>query len=131
MIYLLDTNAFSDVVREHPQVRARLAKVASEPVITCSIVRGEVIYGISRLAAGKRRRDIEVRSAQLFSETRCEPVPAPAGDEYARLKLHCESQGRRVEDNDLWIAATAIVLGATLVTRDADFRNIPGLSVED
>jgi predicted nucleic acid-binding protein len=32
-------------------------------------------------------------------------------------------------ENDLWIAATARALGATLVTRDQDFDNIDGLPV--
>lgn len=36
-----------------------------------------------------------------------------------------------MDENDLWIAATALVLGAVLVTRDSDFRNITGLSVEN
>ena len=40
-------------------------------------------------------------------------------------------QGRGVGENDLWIAATALSLGAVLVSRDADVRGIPGLTVED
>ena len=36
-----------------------------------------------------------------------------------------------LNENDLWIAATAMSYGATLVTRDADFQHVTGLSVED
>ena len=33
--------------------------------------------------------------------------------------------------NDLWIAATALALDAVLITRDSDFQQIEGLSVND
>jgi len=36
-----------------------------------------------------------------------------------------------LDENDLWIAATALALGATLVSRDADVQQIGGLRVED
>jgi predicted nucleic acid-binding protein len=36
-----------------------------------------------------------------------------------------------MDENDLWIAATALALGATLVSRDGDFKQIDGLSVEN
>jgi tRNA(fMet)-specific endonuclease VapC len=40
---------------------------------------------------------------------------------YAELDAYSESNGRRMEKNDLWIAATAKVAGATLLTADRDF----------
>ncbi len=36
-----------------------------------------------------------------------------------------------MDENDLWIAATALSLGATLVTRDSDYEGIEGLQIED
>jgi predicted nucleic acid-binding protein len=32
-------------------------------------------------------------------------------------------------ENDLWISATALAIGATLVSRDSDFRAIEGLDL--
>jgi predicted nucleic acid-binding protein len=34
-----------------------------------------------------------------------------------------------LDENDLWVAATALALGARLVSRDADFAGIEGLPV--
>jgi predicted nucleic acid-binding protein len=53
-------------------------------------------------------------------------VPESAGDAYAHIKRTREQQGRALDENDLWIAATASALGATLVTRDSDFSSIEG-----
>lgn len=47
------------------------------------------------------------------------------------LKLTRQRKGLVLDENDLWIAATARAAGATLVTRNTDFRQIEGLQVED
>ena len=60
-----------------------------------------------------------------------EHVPFGAGDVYARVKRQRERVGLPMDENDLWIAATALALGAVLVSRDADFKNVTGLTVED
>jgi predicted nucleic acid-binding protein len=36
-----------------------------------------------------------------------------------------------LDENDLWIAATALALYATLISRDSDFHYIDGLKVEN
>jgi predicted nucleic acid-binding protein len=59
----------------------------------------------------------------------CEPIPERAGDFYAAVKLARQQRGRALDENDLWVAATALVLGAALVTRDSDFGGIGGLPV--
>jgi predicted nucleic acid-binding protein len=43
------------------------------------------------------------------------------------LKVARQQRGLTLDENDLWVAATALALGATLVTRDGDFSGIPGL----
>jgi predicted nucleic acid-binding protein len=48
-----------------------------------------------------------------------------------RLKASRDGQGLILEDDDLWIAATALTPGAVLVARDHTFTRIAGLQVED
>jgi len=56
VIFLLDTSAFSDLMREHPKLDARLATTTpADRVVICSVVRGEIQYGIQRLPQGARR----------------------------------------------------------------------------
>lgn len=43
MIFLLDTNAFSDLMRDHPKVDTRLASLAAtDQVVICAVVSGEI-----------------------------------------------------------------------------------------
>lgn len=132
MLFLLDTNAFSDLMRENPRTDAHLASVApTDRVVICSVVRGEIRYGIERLPQGKRRQELEAKAAKLFTVLPCEPVPEAAGDYYARVKLTRQQKGLALDENDLWIAATALTLGAVLISRDSDFQQIDGLTIND
>ena len=132
MLFLLDTNAISDLMREHPAMAARLSTApASDRVITCTIVRGEILHGLARLPAGKRRDAIEAKATALFAAIPCEPIPQAAAEHYARIKITQQQQGLSLDENDLWIAATASALGATLISRDIDFRRIQGFPALD
>jgi len=94
MLFLLDTNAFSDLMREHPRFDAHLGNLSpTDRVVICPVVRGEICYGIERLPHGKRRQELTEKAAKLFAVVRCEPVPEKAGDHYAKIKLARQQKG--------------------------------------
>lgn len=131
-VYLLDTTIFSFLMSQHPRLRAQVASLTStDRLIICSIVRGEIRYGLERMASGRRREALETRAAYLFAAVPCEPIPEAAGDHYGKLKSELENQGIPLDENDLWIAATALAIGAVVVTSDSDFQRVTGLVVED
>ena len=130
MTYLLDTNAISDLMRANPNVEGWIAGLNErDRLITCPVVRGEILFGIARLPAGKRRDELQRTGLRFLEAFDCEPVPQRAGDCYASLKAARQSRGLALDENDLWVAATALALGATLVSRDRDFVGIDGLAV--
>lgn len=102
---------------------------ADDRVVICAIARGEILFGIERLAPGRRRTDLENKAASLFAVLPGEPIPPAAGDRYARVKISQQRRGLSLDENDLWIAATAMALGATLVSGDSDFQSIEELVV--
>ncbi|MBI4026188.1 MAG: PIN domain-containing protein [Verrucomicrobia bacterium] len=76
MTYLLDTNAFSDLMREQPDIRAHVESLLpADRLVICTIVRGEIRYGVSRLPEGKKKQDLETKAEKLFAAITCEPVP--------------------------------------------------------
>jgi predicted nucleic acid-binding protein len=132
MLFMLDTTAFSDLMREHPGLQARLAALSpTDQVSLCPIVRGEILHGLARLPTGQRRRDLESKAAKLFAVISCELISESVASHYAEVKLARQKKGLALDENDLWIAASARDAGATLVTRDTDFRQIDGLTVQD
>lgn len=126
----LDTNAVSDLMRDHPQVKARIG-THPDPIVTSVVVVGKIRYGLERLPAGKKRTDLETRANNILAALRIEPVTEQVAKAYGHLKASLESQGLNLDDNDLWIAATALTCGCLLVSRDQIFSKILGLQVED
>ena len=128
MIFLLDTNVASAIMRDDPVIQAWLSALpADEQIVLCPIVRGEILYGIELLPEGKRRMLLREKADNLFANLLCEVVPSQADQVYARIKASQHRRGFSMSDNDLWIAATAIAIKATLVSLDGDFGRIDGL----
>jgi predicted nucleic acid-binding protein len=127
---ILDTNAVSDLMRDHPQLKSHIAQY-TDLIATSVAAVGEVRYGLSRLPIGKKRSDVEARAQIILSALRVEAITGPVADSYGRLKATLESQGLNADDTDLWIAATALTAGALVVTRDQVFSQVPGLQVTD
>ena len=56
-------------------------------VVTCPIVRGEILFGISRLPAGKRRTELEELGERFLAAFSYVPIPQEAANLYAGVKL--------------------------------------------
>ena len=88
-----------------------------------------MLFELERLVPGRRRTELEEKAKNLLAVLPCEPVPPSAGDRYARLKATQQRRGLSLDENDLWIAATAFVMNAAIVSRDTDFHIIENLMV--
>ena len=56
-------------------------------VVICTIGRGEILFGLERLAQGRRRTELEGKARNLLAVLPCEPIPPAAGDLYALVKI--------------------------------------------
>lgn len=125
-MYLVDTNVLSELPRPRPDPRA-LRWLQDQPAILISVVSmEELVFGVSRASPTRRAKltgwlDTLLGAAQLLDVTA--PVARAAGE----LRAAREATGRRVAQADMLIAATAVVHGLTLATRNT--RDFDGCGV--
>lgn len=126
-LYLLDTNILVHYVRQDAtweHLRRTYNLLIVEPIPTISIVTaGELRSLAIQNRWGERKLDQMEFALGYFQEV---AISTPAlVRAYAALDSAMAARGHYMGKNDLWIAATAAVTGATLLTTDADFDPIP------
>lgn len=121
---LLDTNAVSALSDVDPQAARLVSQYRS--MVVPSVALGEMYFGVWKSG----RRDLNRAKVAAF-EARAKVLPCDAGTAavYGRIKDDLRRKGRPIPENDLWIAALAIQHGRTLISRDAHFGEVEGLSV--
>lgn len=125
--YCLDTSAYSMLRRGEPQVTELIdaAEWIGMPVITL----GELHTGF---ALGSRRGENE----QIIEEFLADPavstldVDASVARIFGELVADLRKAGTPLPTNDVWIAAQAVRAGATVLTFDQHFRNMPRVSAQ-
>ncbi|AMN43079.1 type II toxin-antitoxin system VapC family toxin [Rhodoplanes sp. Z2-YC6860] len=128
-LYLLDTNIFSDLVR-NPQGKAakQIAKRGEDNICTSIIVAAELRYECAKSGSKRLIQAIE----ELLAEVEVLPFDVPADTEYGGLRSELEAAGKPIGSNDLLIAAHARAVGATVVTGNVgEFKRVRGLKVEN
>jgi hypothetical protein len=125
MMILLDTNVLSELMqlRPEPAVMAWVDVQEPESLWTCSIVVAEVLSGLDLMPSGKRREQLREKAEFMFStlfDRRICDFDQLAARAYGTILKTRKSLGRPIDEMDALIAATALVNGATLAT-----RNIP------
>lgn len=99
-----------------------------EEIGVSEITIAELIYGAyhsSNFKKHRREADFLAHSFAVFNISECL-------DEYGEIRDFLEKQGKKIDNFDLLIAATALHYGLTVVTDNIrHFMNIPNLKVEN
>jgi tRNA(fMet)-specific endonuclease VapC len=122
---LLDTNAYSALLRGHADVARRVR--GAEQVLLSSVVVGELLFGFrngSRYEANRQELD-ELLASPFVSLLTVGMVTA---DRFGRVAAGLKRKGRPLPTNDIWIAAHAMEHGAELVSFDGHFAEVDGLA---
>ncbi len=126
MRYLLDSNAIIDIFREHEKVtnKYQLASIKRCEIAICSIVYYEVVRGFKRSEATKKLETF------LSYCNNWEILPLDMKTIEKAIEIYVKlPNGVTIEDNDIYIAAMAMVNNCTLVTaNEKHFGRIEGLS---
>ena len=129
---LLDTNVLSEAVRKRPvlAVMKALRALRPEERFASEVTRYELRVGAARLDDGGR---LWQRIQQdVLPLVRWLPFDEPAALAAADIGAALKRRGEMVEATHLFIAATALVHGLIVSTRNVrHFERVPGLVVEN
>ena len=122
--YLLDTVIVAAYFNREPVIRQKLKDAT---VYVSSITIGELYFGAyhSQQVANNVKQIKDFIAINTILQ--CD---ATTGDHYGQVKQRLRAKGRPIPENDIWIAATALQYGLTVVTRDAHFSEVDGLLIE-
>jgi len=129
-MYALDTNICIYYLNgDYPQVRVHLHQYRPSEIRIPALVLAELMVGAERNPC----RDDAVRATNAFV---CQFEVIDFGKEcaaaYAKIKADLMRRSLKMGPNDLMIAASALALGATLVTNNTkDFARVTGLTLEN
>ena len=129
---LLDTNVLSEVLRKQPTLAVMKALYALRPEqrFASEITRYELRAGAARLDDAGRLR--QCTQQQVLTLVQWLPFDAHAAMAAADVGAALRRRGEPVEETDLFIAATALVHGFSVSTRNVrHFERVPGLMVEN
>lgn len=126
-MYLLDSDTLIFLSKGQLDIQLRIKQAGLSNCLISEVSLAELYVSVYKCVNKK------LEPALKFLEDKLEIVPvSPAIRTYAKLRALLESQGNRLPDFDLLIAATAIAGGYTLVTHNTrHFSRIPGLKVVD
>jgi tRNA(fMet)-specific endonuclease VapC len=127
-MYLIDTDILIYSLKGDAAVMGHLKRTAASPKAISVISYGELLYGAQKSA----RPDQNLARIRRLGEVLPVIAVSPAIMEaFGALKARLETDGLRLDDFDLVIAATALTLGYRLVTNnEKHFRRVQGLQIE-
>ncbi len=117
---LLDTSIVIHFFKKNEQIAKRLDEFSE--VFISTIAVGELYYGA--FASQAPEKHIAMIEDFLL---RCKVVllNEEASVSYGKIKAQLKSKGKPIPENDIWIAAVAVVQNLPLYTTDSHFGEIP------
>lgn len=132
MAVLIDTSIFIESERGRLDLHACVRDREDDEAFVSVVTATELLHGVHRATRPDHRA---VRSAfvegvlERFALLDIDLATARA---HARIWADLASTGTLIGPNDMWLAATCVAHGLTMVTANSrEFERVPGLQVEN
>ncbi len=132
MRLVVDTGVFSASLSRRRRVRFEplVGLMNRQQIFLAAVTVSELRYGALVAEWGQQRRERLEASIQTATVV---PVSDGLLTTAAELRFACRRAGHPLHDhshaNDLWIAASAVHIGAALLSADEVFGETPGLTL--
>lgn len=126
MTYLLDTNIVSLAIRGDRAIETRIKglKLQGDPACICGITYFEIRRGLLAANATRRMQQFQTLSAS-FQMILLDDLAI--FERAAVIHADLKKRGLPIQTEDILIAATGMVKGLTVISRDRDLGRIEGL----
>lgn len=124
---LLDTNAVSAALDGGNTVVQVIAQ--AQAIYIPSIVLGELYFGAFNSPSPHRSQYLLLYDA-MASQSAVLSCDAGTARVYGQVRSALKAKDRPIPSNDMWIAALVMQYNLTLLTHDAHFNSVDGLTVE-
>lgn len=132
MRYLVDANVLSEPTKSSPSARVvEWLRRNERDMVVDPVILGEVRFGILLLPKGKRRAKLEQWFDAGVQRLHCLPWEAETGLRWAELLAVLRASGRAMPIKDSLIAATALVHGLIVATRNRTDFEKAGVKIVD
>jgi predicted nucleic acid-binding protein len=120
---VLDTSVFMAGESGRRLDEERLPQESAISVVTLAELQAGVLA-----ARDTATRALRMATVDALGDVEVLPVDVDVARVWAQLRVQLAEAGRRVNVNDLWIAATAASRGLPVVTQDDDFAAVEGMA---
>ena len=132
MRYLVDANVLSEATKPAPARRVlEWLQTHERDLAVDPIILGELRFGILLLPKGKKRTSLERWFDDGVKRLRCLPWDAETGLRWAQLLARLRTTGRAMPIKDSLIAATALLHGLVVATRNKLDFGAAGVKIVD
>ncbi len=132
MAVLIDASILIAAERGKLDLESHVAQRAEEEFFLSVITASELLHGVHRAI----QPDIRARRAAfveaILTRFPLFPVDLTTARAHAQLWAELAAAGQMIGPHDLWLAATCVAYGFTMVTANVrEFNRVPGLLVEN
>jgi predicted nucleic acid-binding protein len=119
---LLDTSVLIALGSGRPLDTSKAPVESFVSVVTLAELQAGVLAAGDVIAKARR-----LATLTSIGHLRLLPIDAAVAEKWAELRVRLSEANRRMNVNDLWIAAIAAAHGLPIVTRDSDFDAIEAI----
>ena len=128
---LIDASILIEHERGRVSLEPRLAGREQEEFFLSVITASELLHGVHRAADSNVRARRSAFVEAVLERFPLLPVDLTIARAHAQLWVGLMAEGRLIGPHDLWLAATCLAHGLTMVTANVrEFARVPGLVVE-
>ena len=131
MAVLIDASILIEVERGRLRLEPYVARYQDEECFLSVVTASELLHGVHRAERAEVRTRRSAFVEAILERFPVLPVDLTSARAHARVWAELRQAGAMIGPHDLWLAATCLAHGLTMVTANVrEFERVEGLAVE-